>query len=302
MSKTLFRESVSGALAKTGNRWKGVLAVSGQGSSGFYSEEVLREYGPQALAPGAKAFVDHNPERSVRDMIGVYPDGARYEEGVGLVGELEVFPHWAEFVEAVAPHAGLSIYMMGEADVDGNVIALIPDRQNGVDLVSYPGLEGSQIIEKLYESAKAADSHDGPATAGKPEIHSKEINMEIEALAAKVDTLTESVQALVGQFTTLAESLTPIETPAEEIDLAAVVEAAVEAGLPRESRDVVVESVKAGAPVAEAIAGQKALVESIRKQVEEATQAVQTVVQGRVVEGAGNAGSFNFADLGKAAR
>lgn len=292
MSKTLFRESVSGDLTKKGNRWKGVLAVPGQGSSGYYSEDVLKEYGPQALAPGAKAFVEHNPDRPVRDMIGVYPDGAYYEEGVGLVGELDVFPHWREFVEAVAPHTGLSIYMMGESDDEGNVTALIPDRQNGVDLVSYPGLEGSKIIEKLYESAVAL-SHDGTATAVQPEIHSKETNMEIEALAAKVDALAESVTALVGSHAALVESLKPVEPVAEETDLAAVVEAAVEAGLPRESRDVVVESVKAGVTVESAIASQKALVESIRKQVTEAADATGAGVQGRVVEsGASNVFSF----------
>jgi hypothetical protein len=301
MSKTLFRESVSGDLTKKGNRWKGVLAVPGQGASGYYSEAVLQEYGPKALAPGAKAFVEHNPERPVRDMIGVYPDGAYYEEGVGLVGELEVFPHWQEFVEAVAPHTGLSIYMMGESDDEGNVTALIPDRQNGVDLVSYPGLEGSQIIEKLYESAKAADSHDGTSIEVTPEIHSKETNMEIEALAAKVDALAESVTALVGSHAALVESLKPAEVVAEETDLAAVVEAAVEAGLPRESRDVVVESVKAGAKVDEAIASQKALVESIRKQVTEAVEATGAGVQGRIVE-SGGAQAFSLADLGKATR
>lgn len=300
MSKTLFRESVSAPLAKSGNRWRGVLAVPGQGSSGYYSEDVLREFGPRALAPGAKAFVDHNPERSVRDMIGIYPDGAVYEEGVGLVGELEVFPHWRDFVEALAPHAGLSIYMMGESDSDGNVTALIPDRQNGVDLVSYPGLEGSGLIEKLYESAKAADSHDGTSSEVTPEIHSKESNMEIEELGKKVDNLAESIVSLVALNTTLIESLKPVEVVAEETDLAAVVEAALEVGLPRESRDVVVESVKAGASADQAIASQKALVESIRKQVSEASKVVEPAA-GRIVEGA-VAGGFSLTDLAKVNR
>ena len=145
----LLAESSSSTLTKNGKRWKATLAVPGQGSSGFYSEDVLKEYGPQALAPGAKAFIDHDSTRSPKDMIGVYPDGAWWDEETGsLVGELEVFPHWSEFVEAVGPHAGLSIYMMGETDADGNVTALIPDQMNGVDLVSYPGLAGSGLVEK----------------------------------------------------------------------------------------------------------------------------------------------------------
>lgn len=148
------RESAPSTLERVGKRWRAVLAVPGEGSSGVYSEDVLREFGPTALAPGAKAFIGHDDSRSPKDMIGVYPDGAEYVDGVGLVGELEVFPHWADFVEHVGPHAGLSIYMMGEVDNDGHVTKLLPDRMNGVDLVSYPGLEGSGLVEKLYEEAK----------------------------------------------------------------------------------------------------------------------------------------------------
>jgi hypothetical protein len=154
MNTTFLRESSASNLERVGKRWRAVLAVPGEGSSGVYSEEVLREYGPQALAPGAKAFIGHDDARSPKDMIGVYPDGAKYVDEVGLVGELEVFPHWADFVEHVGPHAGLSIYMMGEVDENGQVTKLLPDRMNGVDLVSYPGLEGSGLVEKLYEQAK----------------------------------------------------------------------------------------------------------------------------------------------------
>lgn len=294
MSTQLLRESVSGALVQKGKRWKGILARPGQGSSGYYSEDVLKEYGPKALAPGAKAFVEHNPERPVRDMIGVYPDGAYYEEGVGLVGELEVFPHWSEFVEAVAPHTGLSIYMMGESDPEGNVTALIPDRQNGVDLVSYPGLEGSKIIEKLYESAKAAS--DNGTSNENATTHSKESSMEIKELAEKVDKLTESVNSLVSGITVLQESLTPKETEGE-IDLAAVVDAVAEADLPRELRAVVIESVKSGIAVEDAIKSQVALVESIRKSLK--APEPEATPNGRVVEGA--KGAFSFKSLAEVA-
>jgi hypothetical protein len=154
MSTTFLRESAPSSLERVGKRWRAVLAVPGEGSSGIYSEDVLKEFGPSALAPGAKAFIGHDDSRSPKDMIGVYPDGAEYVDGVGLVGELEVFPHWADFVEHVGPHAGLSIYMMGEVDAEGRVTKLLPDKMNGVDLVSYPGLEGSGLVEKLYEEAK----------------------------------------------------------------------------------------------------------------------------------------------------
>jgi len=203
MTQKLLRESAS-TLAKSGKRWKGILAQAGQGSSGFYTEEVLREYGPKALAPGAHAYVDHpteaNPTRSPKDLIGFYPDGAVYEEGVGLVGELEIFPHWADFVEAVAPHTGLSIYMMGESDDEGNVTSLLPDPQNSVDLVSYAGLKNSGLVEKLYESARAA-SPKPPAASADRKTQKEGMNVELEKaiadLSAKFDaSIAESKAAL----------------------------------------------------------------------------------------------------------
>lgn len=281
MTTKLLVEKTQTAPVKQGNRWRAVLAVPGQGSSGFYSEEVLKEYGPSALAPGAKAFIDHDPKRPARDMIGVYPDGAVYEDGVGLVGDLEVFPHWKEFVEAVGPHAGLSIYMMGEADEDGNVTSLIPDRQNGVDLVSYPGLIGSGLAEKLYESAKAsADAeNNGTATADRHNKESKENSpMEIEDLATKVDALVEAVSALTGVITPLAENFKPVVKDSDEVDVAAAVESAydkaVEAALPKELRRVVIEAAKNGEDVDAAITAQKAIVDAVRTTLEEAAEAV----------------------------
>lgn len=216
MPRILLQEDAS-TLTKSGNRWRAVLAKGNQqGSSGYYSEDVLREYGPQALAPGAKAFINHDPSRNPKDMIGTYPDGAVYEEGVGLVGELEVFPHWKEFVEAVGPHAGLSIYMMGESDDEGNVTSLIPDRQNGVDLVSYPGLEGSGLVEKLYESAHAASEEPGVNSA--QEKRNKHMEKEIEALRAQIESLVSALTSFITESKAAASAAVQAEADAKAVD------------------------------------------------------------------------------------
>lgn len=215
-SRKLLHESAS-TLTKSGNRWKAVLAKGNQqGSSGFYSEDVLREYGPKALAPGAKAFINHDAARNPKDMIGVYPDGAYYEEGVGLVGELEVFPHWKEFVETVGPHAGLSIYMMGESDDDGNVTSLIPDRQNGVDLVSYPGLEGSGLVEKLYESAHAVSVEPGVNSA--QEKRNKHMEEKIEALRAQIEALASALTSFITESKAATDKIAEAEAKAKDVD------------------------------------------------------------------------------------
>lgn len=156
----LLSESGS-APVKSGNNWRAVLITPGRGSSGVYTEEMLREYGPQAFKKGTHSYVDHPRDdddiRSPKNLIGVLAEDARYEEGVGLVAELSIMPHWKEFVEAVAPHTGLSIYAMGEGNYNesGEIVveSLVPHVQNSVDLVSYPGRPGSGLADKLYEAA-----------------------------------------------------------------------------------------------------------------------------------------------------
>jgi len=151
------------APVKSGNNWRAVLITPGKGSSGIYTESMLKEYGPRAFVKGTHSYVDHPHSeaevRSPKNLIGVLAEDAYYEEGVGLVAELDVMPHWKEFVEAVAPHTGLSIYAMGEGNYndDGEVVVenLIPHTQNSVDLVSYPGRPGSKLADKLYEAAIA---------------------------------------------------------------------------------------------------------------------------------------------------
>lgn len=291
----LLRESTATPLTKSGNRWRAVLAVPGQGSSGKYSEEVLREFGPRALAPGAKAFVDHDPKRSPKDMIGIYPDGAWYEEGVGLVGELEVFPHWKEFVETVGPHAGLSIYMMGESDEDGNVTSLIADRQNGVDLVSYAGLEGSGLAEKLYESAKLAEQKPSAASVQEKEAMDKEL---LEALAA----LKESIDSLATDHKAAAEAEVKAEADAEAVKIAVkeALDARKEAEkavndaklLPAQAK-AVLEAAEDGEDIAKLIEDAKAVRDEAIKVLSEG----KTVIAGRVVESGASDEDFSVPEL-----
>jgi len=367
----LLTESGS-APQKVGNRWKAVLITPGKGSSGIYTEETLRNYGPQAFVKGTHSYVDHprseDDVRSPKNIIGVLAEDARYEDGVGLVAELDIMPHWKEFVEAVAPHTGLSIYAMGEGNYndDGEVVveSLVPHVQNSVDLVSYPGRPGSKLADKLYEAAVSmaemqeydkrkkkrrkklyeelpdnyrpatADDvpegracgncvffnesnldEDGKAfcekwedyvaggnycdgwqgreeeasapmggkngtaakTAAATESKKKEEYMELKELSDQIAELPNLVAAAV------AEALAPaVET--EEVDVAAVAEAMVEANLPEVSRKAVYESLRAGGDLAEAIESQKAFVESVKSHFkEEATASAKNVEEAVIV-------------------
>lgn len=195
MTTKQLRESVAEAPVKTGNRWRVVVARPGQGSSGKYSAEVFRRDAHKMLPKGAQAFINHDESRNPKDMIGVYPDGGRFDEAEGVVvADLEVFSHWKEFVEEVGPHCGISLYALGESDEDGNVTAIIEDRLNGADLVARPGLVGSGLAEKLYESAIAQVSEEKPSVTAAQEERKLEMDeKDREAIAA----LTTAVQALV---------------------------------------------------------------------------------------------------------
>lgn len=282
----------SATLKKSGARWKAVLVTPGKGSSGFYSDEVLKSTGPSAFPAGTHSYIDHSADggRNPRDLFGVLAEDAYYEDGVGLVGTLEVMPHYADFANAVAPHTGLSIYASAtkSKDASGETIveSLIPDRMNSVDLVSYAG-RGGELAERLLESARSSfntssvteDSGAAPAD-DRTNTGKEKVSMEIEELATRVDTLAESLTALTALVTPLAETLTAKvqEEEAEPVlDFALIAEAAIAAGLPEAARKVVYDQVRHGAVVETAIADQKSYVESVQNSVRESLGATVRV-------------------------
>ena len=288
----LLSESGS-APVKSGNNWRAVLITPGKGSSGVYTEGMLREFGPQAFTKGTHSYVDHPSNdsdiRSPKNLIGVLAEDAYYEDGIGLVAELSIMPHWKDFVESVAPHTGLSIYAMGEGNYneDGEVVveSLVPHTQNSVDLVSYPGRPGSKLADKLYEAAVAMvqeeisveenskDGEEGTVApmASETVTNMKEGNsdMELKELSDQLAELPNLVAAAV------AEALAPAVEPEEkeEVDVAAIAEALVNADLPEVSRKAVYESLRAGADLTEAIENQKAFVESVKLHFKEEANA-----------------------------
>lgn len=271
MKRYVLKESVESPEKSKGNRWRVIVAKPGQGSSGYYSEDVLKEYGPIALAPGAQSFINHDDKRDPKDMIGVFPEGGYWDEDEkALVAELEVFPHWKEFVENVGPHCGMSIYMSGELDEDGNVTKLLPDALNGCDLVARPGLVGSGIAEQLYEAARASTDN------------RKEETMTIEEVAAKVDKLSDLMESLVA-----ARDKEVLETAQAQADGEAVKAAleayasaidAIEAAklLPSQAADLRARALK-GEDVTEAIEAAKKIRDEVQAEVKESAPAGRTL-------------------------
>ena len=205
MTKKLLQESTSLPEA-TGERgvWRAVLITPGLGSSGNWLEETIRRDGPVALHKGAKCFVTHNrTENGEPDpfrMWATLDSDPWYEEGVGLMADIRVLKSWSDKVEEVAPHTSLSVFLWAESDEYNNVTAIIPDIQNGVDMVVYPGREGSALVEKLYESARI-ESQNNPAVKSTVEnepkglsLMEKDVQDAFEAINAKIDSALGSKQ------------------------------------------------------------------------------------------------------------
>lgn len=295
---TLLTEASAAPVKENDGVWKAVLITPGKGSSGIYTESMLKEYGPKVFVKGTHSYVDHPAHegdiRSPKNLMGVLAEDAHYEDGVGLVGRINVFKHWRAFAEEVAPHTGLSIYAMGEGSLndDGEMVveSLIPDRQASVDMVAYAGRPGSGLAEKLYESAVAfasTDSTNGTAakTAAATTPNMEEGNSNMDEIKAMLEAMNEAIEA---KFAALAETLTPAveneETEEETVDVAAVAEAMVAAGLPEPSRKAVYSALQNGEDLTEAIEAQKSFVESVKSHLAEGATKAAIVEETVVVE------------------
>lgn len=284
MTKQLV-EALTEAPVRRGNRWRVIVARPGQGSSGFYSEDLFRRDADKVVPAGGQSFINHESSRNPKDMIGVYPEGSFWsEEDNAVVAELEVFSHWADFVEEVGPHCGISLYAMGEQDAEGNITAIVEDRMNGADLVARPGLVGSGIAEKLYESAVAASEEKPETTVVKEQMNGDGMDKKLNELGIKLDKLIDMMSALVADENDAMDmqaQMAAAEAAAEQRveAFAAAVKAVDEAALFESQREVILEAAKRGEDIS-------SLVESAIKVKEEAlTAAAATVVVEEAVEG-----------------
>lgn len=240
-----FVESIASSIAKSGgNRWKVVLAVPGEGNGGNYSRKVLAEQGPAAIPAGTKAFIGHSePEkRNPLTQFGKYPTGAYYDDTLpkdkypdgGLVAELEVRKSFIDTIEEMGDDAELSMYVRGDTDDDGNVIALYPYRGNSVDLVAFGALEGSGLFEKISESLDSGnDKPSGETSAQEKEKEKMEKEMQ------------EAIEAAVKSAIAALAEAPKVKTQAEiDADVKAAVEAEVGAKVD-EALEGAIEQLKA---------------------------------------------------------
>ena len=219
-------EETSSFPIKAGKRWLVTIAVPGQGASGFYPEDVLRETGPIAIPAGTKSYFKHaKPEdRDPRDQVGVFEEGAFWNEQEGkLQGYLTPFPSHARALEEAGKNIEASIRVAARS-VKCVVKELVFRRENTVDLVAFGGLEGSGLVYQV-ESLFAAAAADG-------ENGKEENDMTFEITESMWDKFTSTVASLDAKFDTfVAESATEKQGKADEAAVEALVVTRVEEAL-----------------------------------------------------------------------
>jgi hypothetical protein len=221
-TRILVHESDATLRVVEGNRWAATLISPGQGSSGIYSESVLRESAAQAFPAGTKLWFGHPKpgegpgNRDPRDQWGFLPEDAQYQEGVGIVATPQVLDHWKTVIESLGTQAALSVYAIGESDEDGNVTALLAEVTNSVDIVSYTGRGGSGLTQKLYEAARAASPK--PAVEASAEDHMKEGHME--EVTKAIEALTALLTLHITESKAAATAVVEAEATAESVDTA----------------------------------------------------------------------------------
>lgn len=272
-NQVLLHESATAPLVKRGKRWRVVLATPGQGSSGKYSPDVLRTDGPLAVPPGTKAFADHDTKRSIKDMIGFYPEGAVWnEEDQLLEAELQPFAHWQDVVDELGPFAEASIFVMGEKDKDGNVTRLVPHRSNTVDLVGFAGLNGSGLKEQVESLIEQARSIDNP-NANPAEERKKETMLDQETRDAIKVAVTE---ALAPLLTSLNASADEVKAGLQAEADRTVIDAAVDAAMSEYAEKLTaIEAANLLAPQVESLKAAAKRGEDVAPLIEDAKRVVE---------------------------
>lgn len=136
-------------------RLKVCLISAGQGSSGYYPEETLKEAAKHGAFPaGLHCYVDHptesesfnRPERSVRDLAGVLERAAVYRDGA-LFADVRVYKSHRDLITERAEAIGMSIRGTGQIEnqvIDGTSRAVVTvlGPIASVDFVTHAGRGG----------------------------------------------------------------------------------------------------------------------------------------------------------------
>lgn len=283
MTRTYFRLNQGSALLEAkkpgekddgAGRYRIRIIAPGRGSAGMYTAPNLAESAP-LFVPGTHMFFDHQtmtedwerPERSVRDLAGVFESGAEIMPDGSLEADIKVYPSVNGIIRERWTDIGVSIngWSVEEIGPDG-VVPVLAGIQS-VDFVTRAGAKGAvlEVLESdgrwhLMNSSAPTNPNAQEEQSVKPEDICKAVS---EALAAAMPAAIKEAAALLAadQEKKVAEAKKNEAPAVDPYEAAAKVAEAED--LPKEARARVMEAVKRGAGVDDAIEAERAYIKAI---------------------------------------
>lgn len=285
MTRTYFRLNQGSALLEAkkpaaeddgAGRYRIRIIAPGRGSTGMYTAPNLAESAP-LFVPGTHMFFDHQtmtedwerPERSVRDLAGVFESGAEIMPDGSLEADIKVYPSVNGVIRERWADIGVSIngWSVEEIGPDG-VVPVLAGIQS-VDFVTRAGAKGA-VLEVLESDGRWRVKN--PPTPSNPTNRTQEeqavkpeeiVKAVSEAVAAAMPAAIKEAAALLAadQEKKVAEAKKNEAPAVDPYEAAAKVAEAND--LPKEARVRVMEAVKRGAGVDDAIEAERAYIKAI---------------------------------------
>lgn len=290
VEKTRLAEAVAGKIrnAEGKRRRAKIIAANVWGSTAYYPADVLERDGSRVFVSGTQMFENHmtdnerwdRPEGDVSKLIGKLTTDAIYEadgeDGPGLYAEVEFYDSYVERINEIGDDVGLSVNASGlteEGEIDGRygpILVAFLSAQS-VDVVTRAGAGGK--LTSILESDRSLAGR--PInTEGEPSV-TDVTKEDFDAFQTKLtelieglsNTLKEAVKPAEVEKTEVEESAATevVKTDEEqpvEVDHAAIIEALHENSLPAAVAKPVIEEIKAGKSLEDAIKDQVALREA----------------------------------------
>lgn len=248
------------------------IIAPGRGSSGMYTTPNLAESAPLFVA-GTHMYFDHptftedweRPERSVRDLAGVFESGAQIMDDGSLEADIKVYPSANRIIKERWSDIGVSINAWTEDEIGPDGVVPVLAGVQSVDFVTKAGAKGAVL--SVLESDGHWRQHRLAANTNTTNRESKEQPMKpeeitkavSEAVAAALPAAIKEAAALLADNAKKAAETAKKEDPYEAAK--AIAEAS---DLPDGAKTRVIEAVKRGVPSADAIETERAYIKAIR--------------------------------------
>lgn len=277
MSNITLVESTQTLTAMNDGSYEVVILTPGQGTSAFYTEEVVASYAPVAFPKGTHVYLDHLGEGEVRTtqkLVGrLITDTIIRESDGAAINRLKPYKHFAEFVEEIRADVGLSIsakgqgrkgIMNGRPTMIAETIDYSPT--NTVDIVPWGGREGAGFNESLQSVLDGIEDDQSESSAPGETQEGNKMELSDEA----VEALASAISTKIG--TVLTEALAPavveVDESADRVATVKAIQAIESAEVPASVKTRLVEGVTNGTLIGDAVTAEIAAAVTLREEIE----------------------------------